>query len=216
MVNFSNKVKKLYDLNQIIKNIADRYYVFPNGLIIIDDNDRAVDKGIHFSIIKNYDGSFNNEDIISYYDSKEIFNAFKFNKKDIENISININKLFLSGKDDLLLKIGICYHKNEILKNIKDYLSKALFILEEHTNESSILLSEKDKSLLLNKNLIICTDGRFKLRLCKELIPNLKEQDSVRIWFDVNESFIKNIFKAIIAVEKKEIINYHIYKAINY
>lgn len=212
MDNFSNKTKKLYELNQTIKNIANNFYLF-DEIVVISNENRVLDKGFHFSLIKG-DDRFIYKDLVSFFDSKKIYQAFKDNKKDIENISTDSTDIFFTGKNDFEFKIGKTFLMNMVQQDVINSYTRARYILDTFSTDNSIELSEAEKTLLLDKNLILCTDNVFKLRVCKELIPTLKVSDKVYLTF--KGTIVPNIFEAIIRVEKKDIINYHVYTAINY
>lgn len=213
MIEISDSVKKLYNYNQTIKKIANNYYII-NNVIIVSEEDSSLKKGSHFCILKNNKCTFNYKDFISYYDSKNIFQAFKENKKNIKNISIEKNKLFFTGIDDIKYNIGTILDKDSIQFNIKKLYQESKSILKLDINGNKSLLSEKDKDIILNNGMVLYNNGIYKFRLCKELIPNLKSTDEIHILF--NKTNMPNIFKTIICVNKDDIISYHIYKSINY
>lgn len=210
-------LKVINDLNQVLKKVYKRYTIFSNGFIIpTTTEDSMVSGGIHFSIIppetvKKLQDIFNlnltsdTYSLIVELDASAVFKAIKDNKKDLSSLSFIDNHIYFQGKD--MYPIGFVQQDS----NVETYLKK---VLELHTLFDLVELSEEVVESLSNNNMAILGKEEYKVRLTKEVIPNLKKDMLVHIGFR-NDSE-PTLFQIMIKTTKNDISSFHFYKCIRY
>jgi hypothetical protein len=211
MIELTSKVSNLYKLNQDIKKTGEKYCLFPNDIIVFSDDSTKVKKGEHFGLIKDNNLEIMKEDMYIKFLGKSIFETFKENKKEIKNISEDNSLLFITkGNENILIGKFVPI---EFIDEIMNYsYNKAKVLIKE--DKDKITLSEDNIKSLEENDLICFSDGKHKIRVCKELIPGLNKKFTTRLYFKeiANE---KVIFETIIEVDRELMTTYHVYKCIN-
>lgn len=210
----TSDIKKLNSLNQDIKKIGSKYYVFDNNLILIEEEQGKVNKGEHFCVLKK-DKTFEflNNDSIKLFFSDPIFKTIQKKKKDVEKLILKDNIFYLMDKKNTPSMVGKVYDMNDLNYYIKYLYPKVVSLLESEHNRYP--LSEENKEVIKDCGLVTFNINEYKIRICKELIPNFKIEQNINIFFNkvTNE---KKVFQTIIEVDRGSYISYHIYHCINF
>lgn len=211
----TSDIKKLNSLNQDIKKIGSKhYYIFNNNLVLIEENAGKVNKGEHFCILKGgktFD--FLNNDSIKLFFSEAIFKTIQEKKKDVERLILKDDIFYLMDKKNVPSMIGRLLSDDDLRYYIKYLYPKAISIID--SKQTKYPLSEGSKEMLKDCGLVSFNADEYKIRICKELIPQFKIEQNINIFFNkiANE---KKLFQTIIEVDRGSYISYHIYRCINF
>lgn len=217
----SKELKCIHDLNQIVKKLFSQYIIIRDSGLIIPDNDGLLpDKGTHFTLspsvseimemLPDYIGAIS-------LDAKAIFDVVKEEKKKIRGIEIDneiISFILKDGDDSSQTRTigrvitGVFFHQ-PIYERI---LSIATWI-----NENTDLQYDSTYvDNLMNKELVILTSGRHRVRITRELIPNLSKTSTFAYEFADHFTDNPDTFNLIVSMEKGNVMHYHIYTCFDY
>lgn len=205
------QIKLLNDLNQIAKKVFARYYLFSDGFLIPSPGERQIKGGFHFCVSPTTQDILNifelSEQVV-YIDSVNLYKAVKDNKKVITHITIEASKIYLSDGAEQKFLIG-GYHKPTEAVG-KNY-AKARVKYEN--SDKHPVGADMVESLCAN-NLVGFSDDTYKVRITKELVPNIKKDLPMSVAFiPVDE---EDVFELLLLLKKDEVVNCHLYKCIKY
>lgn len=217
------------NVNQLAKNIFYQGYIMRDQPTIYwtFKKDRYKNNlAENFVIIKNQmvndliDKIFEDNSIsILKLDTAKIYNVIKDNKKHISHLIIYAGSIYLGSEDNKFL-IGSYNEKiKEEEKEMLDsnIISTFLRITEEDEfADDEMRVNDIDINRINDKDLLKISQGEFKLRVTKQLIPNHKNKSLNDIWIYFKKMKLYNLSKAIIKINFDDIISYHVYDIINY
>lgn len=203
------EVKKINEFNQLIKKYF-KYFFICNNIIISDNDNRCLDKGIYYIIIQNnpFEKIILDKGNVLQLSSIDIYKSIKDNKKYIKGLILENDILYFDlGEDKERCFIGNIHEKISI--NIPD-ISKINF------NESdNIELLLEDIESLYGNTMMTINDNNHKVRITKELIPGLKKDSIIKVSFSDDDTD-NDIFNMVILLELDDKLFYHYYKCINF
>ena len=210
-------IKFLNDINQVLKKIYVRYFIFKDGFVVSFPGDTSVEGGFHFSIIAESEKLFNllqidPSSIICFY-SNQLYTVVKDQKKNIQSISIDTENghIYLTTNEGKQHSVGSLSHELTEYRTITSRYAEAKL---KYSNLSGEKLDNSVVSLLCDNELAIITKGRYRVRLTKKVIPNIKENMPITISFA--ETSEKDLFEMTIGTEKDGIECYHSYNCLYY
>jgi hypothetical protein len=214
-----DNIKMLEIINQNCKYLFDKYIILSSKIIIGFYDNKSLNKGIHYAGLMN--GCFDDFQLINLdplyivFNANHIFQIFKTTKKsDLQTYSVIINQSGITCLSSPKLETPLIIGESITLSSDDEcnYL-KELEVFD--VEGESIVISESTIGDLLNNKVRILEYAKYKIRITKELLPNLKKDDTVAInMINLKNNLIKirfTIFK-----NKTNMMTYHIYTAINY
>lgn len=211
----SKKLKVLNDINQVVKKPFDRYY-FLNNVVFANLSNISLDAGVHFSYVDPDKYSLkellpHKENHVIELISEIVYKAIKDYKKVITKLSINDDKIYLTGDGNTFL-IGRYVPVSEEI--IKLYETAADYI-KDHPVSSMEEINEKDKASMYANEIVNCGSGDKRIRLTKPLLPNITMKSDIYVKnLDIEDN--PNIFSSIVLLVKSNVLNYHIYNCVKF
>lgn len=205
------QIKLLNDLNQITKKVFARYYIFSDGFLIPSPGERQIKGGFHFCVSPDTQRIleiFELTEQVVYINSNDLYKTVKDNKKIITHILVESSKIYLTDGAETKFVIG-GYHKPTEAVG-KNY---ARARVKYENSDKSHISAEMVESLCAN-NIVAFSDDNYKVRLTKELVPNIKKDFPMSIAFIPSDD--ENVFETLILLKKDEVVNCHLYKCIKY
>lgn len=208
----SKQLTVIHNFNQIVKHVMNRYYLFSNGFMIPTDGGSAVTGGLHFCVAKDIQPFMQllpdlPEGHVYIIDTRAIYDAFQHKekgyKKEIVGICINEGKLcFETGM--FLGTIG------EVVKADDTMANNLSLMISKFKSINPINVKQSFVTDLLDNKLMTFSEGDYRFRLTKAVLPNLKPVDELSIAFYDTDN--PEIFEAIVALLKKgDIFTIHMY-----
>ena len=202
------EVKKLYDINQICKNIFTEYTI-EKGVIYTPDDSYNINKGEHYGILNNniFVDLYNRGMLINAQDFFESLKKIK--KKEIGGIEIIGKNVYFDDLRRGLVRIGTT--GNDLSLPLK---TTKLF-KEIRNSNIKYTLNEEELERVLNNELLILKFDNVTLRITKEILPKIsnKYKVDIRVRMYPN-NFMKTMF--IMEKEKSLVVTYHIYTCVNF
>ena len=221
-------LKSFNDFNQDAKTIYDKYFIYPNGIIISDKSYKYTIGGhfckTNFSLSK-IDNVFDN--LVIEFDSDIIYRTIKDNKKGIKYIRIDDdNTIHLTGETstefgtaiDLDITIGYWhdYYATEFESPIMDKLSNTFNLATTCINEklpNTITISDEDVEDLVKNHYKNYNLGKYSTRITREIIPGLKKSHELTISFYDNDKDDR-LFNIRLIATRSSLTSYHNYTCI--
>lgn len=211
------QIKKLNDFNQITKNYFQHYYTFNSGLIVCRDNEKfkKAQKGFHFCTTTIFPICEIEKLKTIGLTSDYVYKIIKDRKKEINGLIIENNEILFSMGENAACKIGNILELTNLPNDLKDNYNLAAKTLNQCLMGTKYTLSDDEVTTLMTNGIILYQQDGYKLRLTKELIPNLKKDSTVNIqFFDIEKE--ESLFHVVINVEWEDINSYHKYTCIRF
>lgn len=209
----SKELKKLNDLNQIIKKVYSRYVLIPEGFILQFKEFTATKVGgTHYYFYELMDKMYElipeKKPVVLF--SQEIFTTMRDKKKEMKGIVLDDDgNLYIEGEQ--LYQIGF------IIKEPEPLLGEEL----KHAHElRGLLYTKMDNELverMLVNDIIRLVVDKYRVRLVKTLIPNIKKDLDIFVGFQQN-SEMEELFHVVLsaALMDYKLLSYHRYPCVNY
>ena len=194
------ELNKFNNINQELKNIFTDYYMDNTDLIF---GTSKLHKGKHF-VSCDYRFPFEfNDDIYLQFQSQSVFEAVSKNKKYIKSLRIN-NNIVLYG-DEFAADIGSYINKSFV--TAKTNLN--LELLDKSPDVTMDLTSDAVEKLVKNAYINI-SEGKYRTRITKEIIPGLKKSHNISLAF-IGHSTDKSLFHLLVKADRGVLTSCHIY-----
>lgn len=202
-------IKSLNDLNQDAKNIFEDYLIFHNDHI---EGTNKLHKGEHFAIPSIDLGpvfeNFPNK-IFKFY-SQILFKTISENKKYLDAFTIKDSKIYLEGlAGKISIQVGEIVSSNNITSNNQKFEN---IVKRELNDDFDVMLELNEDSVisLVGNEFINISEGKYRTRITKEIIPGLKKSHKIKLFFYEHPSD-KSLFHMCVQAERNKLISYHIY-----
>jgi len=199
-------IKKLYDLNQIMKsiykdetNFSPKYILTESKALYTDED--AIPEIVEYIFDEKFDGEFN-----VIIDSKDLYDFLKDFKKEIVKIEIEETSIKIYNETGIIKSI---YNDKVISYNIMDKYNK---YNNTYNNEEYILKTDIPEDMILyikenNKNLIECIiDADNESVHIKDSVDISKIESYIT--FFINSKFINGLSYKIKHLKKGDVVEY--------
>lgn len=207
----SKKLKIINDMNQVAKKLGSKYHVFPNGLSIVPQDHGFIDRGFHFCVNSKYEklNELLDTTRVMTFESQDVYKTIKDFKKNISHILIERDNIFLQTDGDKI-RIGGLASINTIEK-LKSQYNRAIKLINK---DGSTRLTDGQVTSLYDNEMITLQKEDKRVRLTKQLFPNLRKDSEMSVnFFDLED---KKLFEVLLSYEKDNVQNYHAYTCIKF
>lgn len=211
------QIKKLNEFNQITKNYFNYYYMFDNGLLICRDHEKfkKAQKGFHFCVSTINPLCDMDDGKIFALTSDCVYKIIKDRKKDITGLALENDNILFSLTENNMFNIGKIYDYSKLPKDLMDNYNIAMKTMKQCSESERYDILHDDVTTLMTNGIINYEKKGYKLRITRELIPNLKKDSNVSIrFFDIPKD--TSLFHVVITVTRDEIVSYHKYTCIKF
>lgn len=205
------EIKAINEFNQVAKKVFKAFYLTNTGVLYTDNDKATIDKGFHIAKSKNdiFNSFFCTDGYIICLMTDYIYKAIKEDKKNIDKLIFSSHSIFFVTNSNKEYPIGTIHR----IDSSNEEKNTSFCKLEESLNNKGwIHLENEVINLLCNNELVtyVSSNEKYKLRFTKQIIPGLKPDSKVDIYFDdIDES--KNVFSSTFRIDREELISYHQY-----
>lgn len=214
-------LKVINDLNQVVKNLFEQYVIsLDENLIMGVSGLSALNKGTHFSTYSGVEQIKNMlPEGLKYIRlvAGSVFGAIRDHKKELIGIEVVDRNIYFTRKDaeaDSIVQIQIGDIIDRPLDD--DWTYRTYFLAGKMKQIQMPEPSDLHVNLLMEREMVMLKEGDYKVRVTKEIIPNLTSKSEVSILF--TDEFVSDptLFNLIIRMEKTGVATYSIYTCLKY
>jgi hypothetical protein len=205
-------VKRINDFNQSAKRIFSNYFSFNDNIMLCTVEDACLNKGAHFAqsdAIQPIRELLNTDEVL-IINTQVVFKTIQGHRKYITQLTVTDNTIRLNCPEvNESFIIGNVVSNNDLSDNLQA-LHDYVLITKSQCSKDPVILPEAAIEKLTSNQLYIFENGKYRVRMAKEIIPSLKAGMIVMV-FCQNIFGHPKLFNCIISVKRDELISYHKY-----